>query len=165
MYTTINKFYNRNSIPDSKLIAECYDDNNNNNFNNTNKKDNLILKWKETDYSNTSNPEVWGPSFWFSLHNGASKYPEHASPIVSARMKGFILGLPEMIPCLNCKEHARGYIENSDLDKITNGKNNLFHFFVDFHNYVNKRYNKPEMSLDEARKLYSGNCTIKYMCY
>lgn len=103
-----------------------------------------------------SDPKVWGPSFWFCLHNGAATYPNKASPIVSERMKGFILGIPYVLSCDECREHARVYIENhfTQLDEITGSREKLFCFFVDFHNQVNKRYGKRVYTCEEAKKLY-----------
>jgi hypothetical protein len=112
----------------------------------------------EEKYQTLSNrsPEVWGPHFWFTLHNGALNYPSLANPLCIERMKNFILGIPVMIPCETCKEHATGYIEQHKeyLDYTCSGREKLFKFFVDFHNIVNVRLNKPEMSLDDAYRLY-----------
>jgi hypothetical protein len=109
-------------------------------------------------YQEKSNrsPEVWGPYFWFTLHNGALNYPSLANPLCIERMKNFIIGIPVMIPCETCKEHATAYIEsNKDyLDYICASRDKLFKFFVDFHNYVNIRLKKPEMSYDDAYRLY-----------
>ena len=109
-------------------------------------------------YQEKSNrsPEVWGPPFWFTLHNGALNYPSLANPLCIERMKNFIIGIPVMIPCETCKEHATAYIEsNKDyLDYICASRDKLFKFFVDFHNYVNIRLKKPEMSYDDAYRLY-----------
>jgi hypothetical protein len=126
----------------------------------------VLMEW-ESSKSNTSEPEVWGPAFWFTLHNGASKYPINASPIVVERMKGFILGIPVMIPCEICKEHATSHIENNynNLDKICSTRENLFNFFVDFHNFVNKRYKKPLMSYNDANKLYNGDAIVSKLSY
>jgi hypothetical protein len=108
---------------------------------------------------NTSNPQIWGPPFWFTIHNGMSKYPISASQIQKERMQGFILGIPTMLPCEICKVHATNYIEearrNNTLDTICSGRDSLFKWSVDFHNSVNKRYNKKELSYDEAYKLYN----------
>ena len=108
---------------------------------------------------NTGDPKIWGPKMWFTLHNGAIKYPIKASPIFAERMKGFILGLPVMIPCDKCQDHATAHIEAnwSRLDDIVSGRDKLFKFFVDFHNRVNKRYNKPEISYETAYKLYKSS--------
>ena len=107
------------------------------------------------NYINT-NPSVWGPKFWFTLHNGALNYPSLANPLCIERMKNFIMAIPIMIPCFTCKEHANSYIEGNKeyLDHICSSRDNLFKFFVDFHNYVNIRQNKPILSYDDAYKLY-----------
>lgn len=127
----------------------------------------LTMKWVSQKYSSTNDPNVWGSSFWFVLHNGAASYPIKASPIAAQQMKGFILGIPIMLPCHNCKEHATAHIENNyhKLDNICSGRNNLFEFFVDFHNYVNKRYGKPIMSYEDAYKLYTGSVTVTKLIY
>ena len=106
--------------------------------------------------SNNKNPSVWGPHFWFSLHFGALNYPSLANPSTIERMKNLIIGIPCMLPCDTCRDHAISFIEeNKDfLDYICSSRDNLFKFFVDFHNYVNKRQNKPLMSYDDAYKLY-----------
>jgi len=110
---------------------------------------------KYQEKSNRS-PEVWGPPFWFTLHNGSLNYPSLANPLCIERMKNFIIGIPVMIPCETCKEHATSYIEtNKDyLDYICASRDKLFKFFVDFHNFVNIRLKKPEMSYDDAYRLY-----------
>ncbi len=125
----------------------------------------LTLHVSETTVENFSDPNIWGPAFWFTIHNGANHYPENASPIVAERMKGFLLGLPEMIPCRNCQVHARAHLEGSDLDEVCSGRASLFKFLVDFHNYVNKRYNKPVMAVEDAIALYSNGATIDVISY
>jgi hypothetical protein len=127
---------------------------------------NIQMKYEMVE-GNISEPKIWGPSFWFTLHNGANNYPKEASKIVVDKMKGFILGIPYMVVCKDCSTHAQAYIESrmSELDNVCSGRTNLFNFFVDFHNYVNKRYNKPELSYDDARKLYSQNVEVLKMSY
>ena len=82
-------------------------------------------------------------------------------------MKGVIIGIPTLLPCQNCSEHATAYIEKhyDQLDNICSSKENLFKFFVDFHNNVNERYNKPIMSYEDAYKLYTGSVKISTMTY
>lgn len=124
-----------------------------------NKKEETKVKEKTEEvkekFSN-NDPQVWGPKFWFTLHNGALYYPSLANPLFIERMKNFILGIPVMLPCIKCREHATAYIESKkdQLDLICRGKDSLFKFFVDFHNQVNVRNNKPEMSYEDAYKLY-----------
>jgi len=128
---------------------------------------NVSLEWSVKKYKNSGNPEVWGSAFWFTLHNGAIRYPMRASPIIKERMKGFVLGFPFMIPCLECKEHAVAYIEGNfdKLDDVCSGRMKLFNFFVDLHNDVNKRYNKPIMGYEEAYDLYKEGATVSKFSY
>jgi FAD-linked sulfhydryl oxidase len=132
-----------------------------------NVKPNLEIKYTEESNLATSSPQVFGPPMWFTLHNAAAYYPENASPLTKERMKNVIIGLPVLIPCAKCKEHATSYIEKhyNDLDTICSGRDSLFKFFVDFHNYVNQRYNKRIYTYDEAMKLYSGNAKVNKFSY
>lgn len=127
----------------------------------------IQMKWENKHYGNLSDPRAWGPAFWFTLHNGASKYPLSASNITKERMKGYIIGIPVMIPCAVCQIHACNFIDQhkSNLDDICSGRDKLFAFFVKFHNKVNQRYNKPEMSVEDAYKLYSEGININTMSY
>jgi len=150
----------------------------NNNNNNNNKVENYVdlqkeesvkldMKWTTVEYANPIDPRVWGPAFWFTLHNGAARYPIKASPICAERMKGFILGMPIMIPCEKCQDHATSHIEANygRLDKIVSGREQLFNFFVSFHNYVNERYNKPIMSNEDAYALYTSGVNVTKLEY
>jgi hypothetical protein len=125
------------------------------------------MKWETLQYANSGDPQVWGPAFWFTLHNGAARYPERASPLFAERMKGFILGMPVMIPCEKCADHATAHIEANwrRLDEIVSGRRELFNFFNSFHNYVNRRYNKPEMSAEDAYALYTGRTNVTKLTY
>lgn len=127
----------------------------------------LRLKYEEKDHESTSAPEVFGPAFWFTLHNGASKYPVEASPIQAEKMKGFIKGIPVMLPCEKCSSHSQTYIESKDneLDDVVSGRDKLFKFFWEFHNYVNRRYNKPEPSLEEAKMMFMGKAKVSSLTY
>jgi len=107
---------------------------------------------------NLAKPEIWGPCLWLVLHIGSLNYPKEANNLCKERMKGFILGVPFIISCQNCADHCSAYIDlmTPNLDNIVSYRDNLFKFFVDLHNYVNKRLSKPEMSMQQALKLYSN---------
>ena len=129
-------------------------------------KTEINMKYELTE-GNGSSPDVFGPPFWFTLHNGASKYPDNPNNIVQKKMKDFIIAIPIMLPCLKCKDDATSFIESNleKLDDIVSSKKNLFNFFVDFHNYVNKRYNKKIYTYEEAFILYNGDVKITKMSY
>jgi hypothetical protein len=127
----------------------------------------LHMKWKTSKYTRLSDPNIWGPAFWFILHNGSSKYPISATPFAIDRMKGFIKGIPIMLPCPACKYHAICHIQDNlhNLDDICSGRDKLFAFFVDFHNIVNKRYGKPSVSVEEAYKSYNEGIEVSTLTY
>jgi hypothetical protein len=127
---------------------------------------NLPVTKKETFYVDAENeedyevqgnlPGVFGPPLWFVLHNSAHYYPEKAAPTHAERMKNIIIGLPVLIPCLTCKEHATTYIEEKKhtLMEVCKSRKTLVKFFIDFHNYVNQRLGKKILSYEEAEALY-----------
>jgi hypothetical protein len=131
--------------------------------------DNMLrAKWEKIEYESTANPEFWGSSFWLILHNGALRYPKNASNVFKNKMKGFIKGIPYMVPCYDCKQHAEASIDNlseKELDEICSGQDKLFKFFVDFHNDVNKRLFKPIVTYEEAYNIYNGKVTIERLKY
>ena len=127
----------------------------------------MNMKWTTLQNANSKHPDVWGSAFWFSLHNGASVYPVKATSICAERMKGFIIGIPIMIPCEKCQDHATAYIEQNyhRLNEIVSSRQNLFNFFVSFHNYVNERYGKPQMGYEEAYDLYTKGVNVTKLSY
>lgn len=121
-----------------------------------NDKDCIQINWNMLKNVNKADPTIWGPTLWFNLHNGAASYPISASKLTKERMKGYIEGLPYIIPCKDCQMHASDYIgKNKDnLDFICSTRDNLFKFFVDFHNEVNKRKNKKIITYEDAKNIY-----------
>lgn len=126
----------------------------------------LQLTWKVENHETTKKPDVFGPSAWFTYHNSSAHLPETLSPVTSKRIAGFIDGIPEMTPCDKCSEHARSFIEsNKYLIQNFKTRDEVFKFFVDFHNYVNNRLGKPIVSLEDARKMYISGRNVKVMKY
>jgi hypothetical protein len=125
----------------------------------------LTLKWSTHTYTSPSNPNVWGPCAWLYFHISSANYPMKASNITKELMKNRLLALPIEIPCSACRPHAQDFIElnRSRLDEICSGRDNLFKFFVDFHNKVNERHNKPQMSYEEAYSKYVNGENIQVM--
>ena len=125
------------------------------------------IKYDTVEYANTSSPPIFGPPLWFTLHNAAAHYVDNPAPITRERMKNIILGIPILLPCKNCREHATAYIEKNydNINMICSTRDNLFKFFVDFHNYVNERYNKKIFTYEEAYKMYLGGAKVSKMIF
>lgn len=105
----------------------------------------------------SSDPQEWGPHLWYYLHTCAANYPKNPSREQRRGMKNWLQNLKWTIPCKMCSDHYGSYIfkNQNRLDEICQNRENLFAFFVDIHNKVNRRNNKPEMSLEDAKKLYN----------
>jgi len=126
--------------------------------------DHLTIHYTKQDkLVSTQLPEVFGPSLWFTLHNTSVFYPRNPSPILAFRMKNLITSIPVLLPCKECSYHSSAYINSiiDNLDNIVDSQEHLFAFFVDLHNFVNKKLNKSEMTLEQARQLYNGFTDIK----
>lgn len=128
-------------------------------------KADLTLQWSTHTYTSSSNPNVWGPCAWLYFHISAANYPINASNITKELMKNRLLALPIEIPCAACRPHAQDFIELNKhrLDEICSGRDSLFKFFVDFHNKVNERHNKPQMSYEDAYNIYVKGENIQVM--
>lgn len=99
-------------------------------------------------------PDIFGPSFWFTLHNAAVAYHDTPNDAVKNMMKNFIASLPAVIPCATCKNHAHAYLRQQNLDDAVQNRERLFEFFVRFHNHVNAKGGRPIMNLEDAQNLY-----------
>jgi hypothetical protein len=106
-----------------------------------------------------SGPLLWGKPFWFTLHFGALNYPDDPDDEIIKSAIGFILGIPAMLPCDTCKNHAYNYIHarKDILYRIASDKESLFKFYWEFHNDVNKRTGKQTILLSQAYDIFSNN--------
>lgn len=89
-------------------------------------------------------PKLWGPSYWTILHTYAERY----KPIHKKKTIAFILSLPTLLPCGSCQDHAMAFILRTltvdpDLNQTTLSAKALKRFFMDLHNSINFRINKP----------------------
>lgn len=108
----------------------------------------------DTLTTSSYDPAVFGPAFWFTLHNGATTYPTMPTDYVRNGMRQLLINLPLLVPCLVCREHFYEYLRDCKLDKAVESRENLFAFIVGVHNFVNVRYGKLPMTLAEAKRIY-----------
>lgn len=114
----------------------------------------LEMNISTTIVGSSFDPDMFGPPFWFVLHNAAVSYYDNPNQTAKIMMKSFIKSLPIVIPCIKCKEHAYVYLKEQNIDAAVLNRSNLFKFFTTFHNYVNSKGGRPSMSLENAKELY-----------
>lgn len=93
-------------------------------------------------------PEAWGRGVWFMLHKWSANMentPENATSFIA--MLEVIL---PNLPCGTCAQHATTYLRRHP--PIYNGDDPYwaFRWTVAFHNAVNARLQKRQMTFDEA---------------
>lgn len=99
---------------------------------------------------------TWAHHLWHYLHTFPKYYAINASPLTQERTLRYLESLAVTLPCVTCYDHYMNFLERNR-EKVrlaVTGRDKLFAFFVDLHNDVNRRTNKPIMSLAQARKLY-----------
>ena len=102
-------------------------------------------------------PSQFGPHYWYMLHSMALNYPVNPTFFAKKKMKAFIEAIPFLLPCRNCTEHAKEFMAKTNINEALTGRKELFTFFWNFHNLVNKRLGTPEMTFDDALNMYRGN--------
>ena len=114
------------------------------------------------NHSKLHNPVYVGPGIWFTIHTlaaNASSDNEKKDVIKHIRK------LHDRFPCLECKGHFGEYLtKHPPEDSLGGNEDALFLWTVNFHNAVNYRLRKPQVSYEEAKSIYKENdifCTKK----
>lgn len=82
------------------------------------------------------------------LHLMAYSYPEQPTEERQQKMLDYISGMCSNLPCPGCQFHCKDYIDEHP--PAVQSREMLTKYFIDFHNAVNKRTGKRELSYEEA---------------
>lgn len=111
--------------------------------------------------------EIWGPKAWGFLHAISFRYPEeNASKQKRLSVYQLLTSLEKLLPCERCRKHFAVYMKDTSTGIAGASSRHLRNrlsfatWMVDFHNAVNKRLGKPEMTFEEVEDVYSGD----YVC-
>jgi len=98
----------------------------------------------------------WGSCVWALIHTiTVIDYDEPQSQLHFVKQTlERLQTIESFILCKYCANHYREYLEKLDKEEVMKPMR-LFEYMVDFHNQVNKKLNKPEMSLEEAKELWA----------
>ncbi len=101
-------------------------------------------------------PAEFGPHYWYMLHTMALNYPNDPTDFIKEKMKCFVEALPFLLPCKDCSEHAKEFLatHKNKINGALQSKESLFKFLWYFHNHVNARLQKPQISLKKAFLMY-----------
>ena len=114
------------------------------------------------NHSKLHNPVYVGPGIWYTFHALAAEAKtdtEKRDVIKHIRM------VQQKFPCLDCKGHFGEYLaKHPPEESLGRAQDSLFLWTVNFHNAVNYRLKKPQVSYEEAKSIYMENdifCTAK----
>lgn len=103
-------------------------------------------------HSKLHNPVYVGPGIWYSIHVLAANAKTQKEKEFTVKQ---IRIIQDNFPCQECKIHFGKYLENHPPeDSIKGSPESLFLWTVNFHNAVNFRLGKPQISYEEAKSIY-----------
>jgi hypothetical protein len=76
---------------------------------------------------------------WLFFHSFSFAYPENPSEEYKIELANFIVNIiPKNLgSCGSCQNDYSKYIESINIFRVVSSKNELSHFFVNLHNYIN----------------------------
>ena len=89
-----------------------------------------------------SPPGVWGPAVWTLFHVLADRINEQAYSLLYLQLFQFIKRICANLPCPDCAKDATMFLAKVNVQSLKT-KNDLIKVLYLFHNYVNKKKNKP----------------------
>jgi thiol-disulfide isomerase/thioredoxin len=132
-----------NGIPTAKNITQWIDGiKSNSKSGGTSQLPSSAMK-RCTDCGGGVDPSVWGPPLWYVIHMQALMYPSKPTKGDETKMRAFLEGLVDVLPCASCASHYKD--EMSRLDgKTFKSRDALFSWTVRFHNSVSDRTKNPQ---------------------
>ena len=93
---------------------------------------------------------LWGFFFWFLLHASAKSFQdvEILSSVEIQKIHAFLTSLAQLLPCPDCRNHAMKYMQENN--PVFKSGQDYIDYLFHFHNAVNKRTEKIELTEQEA---------------
>lgn len=116
---------------------------------------------KESNITLNGDPAYIGPGTWYSIHILAKNSTTTKSIVEFIKFMNIIAN---NFPCQKCRNHIKEYLDKHDINnymKTHSGKYALFEYTWEFHNTVNKRLGKPEVTWDNAMKIFYSEENLK----
>ena len=100
--------------------------------------------------------KIWGNSVWYLFHTLAYKIKSLDSSDIKL-LFGHISSISKNLPCPECSVDASLFLSRVNVNIVTYSRENLINFLFEFHNYVNKKINKPIFLLEDLKKYSTAN--------
>lgn len=101
-----------------------------------------------------SDPTIWGPHVWATIHTTALKADSDGNDIAFSKL---LESLTQLLPCDQCLTDFSKYFKIHGIPV----KGHAFEWTVNLHNSVNRKLKYAELSLEDARSRWQGsNCSF-----
>lgn len=94
-------------------------------------------------------PSVWGPSYWFFLHNVAFHYPKYPTTIQKKIHYRLIHNFHEFLPNNSCANIFVKMLEKYPVTPYLDTQKDFIKWVHFIHNKINIRLDKPTITLQE----------------
>lgn len=102
------------------------------------------------------NSKYWGTITWIFFHTFAEKIKDEHFENNKEFFINIIINTCNHLPCPECSEHATKVLGQAYLNNIKT-KKHFVEFLRQFHNIVNIKTNKKELTSEEIMDLYKNN--------
>lgn len=99
--------------------------------------------------------ELWGPSFWKTLHFITFTYSDFPNKDDKKLMYDLFDNIKERIPCFKCKRAFKQFLIHVPIDEFLYNKNSLIYWLYIIHNTVNFKLNKPYYTIENLFETYN----------
>lgn len=104
--------------------------------------------------------KLFGPSLWGAIHYIALGSPDVFDTTAKNVYNNFYSSLPQLIPCNSCAQHFQELLNTIPINNYLYGSSSLFEWTVIVHNAVNRKINKPELSVNNAKNIWMASSNI-----
>lgn len=104
--------------------------------------------------------DTWGPQTWALFHTMIEHLDESDFAVTGPKMFGYIRRICNLLPCPECQQHAKTYLNNQRIDLMS--KAAVREFIHKFHNAVNRYKKRTEPSIDILDQYRKKNLATVY---
>ena len=94
-------------------------------------------------------PKIWGPHYWFFLHTIAMSYPVHPNAVTKKKYYDFVQNIPLFIPVEIMAGEFSKLLDKYPVQPYLDNKESFIRWMWFIHNKINKKLEKPQISLNE----------------
>ncbi len=105
----------------------------------------------------TLDPTIWGPHYWFFLHTITLCDPLRPNTVTKKRYYDFIHNFHLLLPIEAISTHFSKLIIEYPVTPYLDSRDSFIRWMHFIHNKINKKLEKPQVSLDQFYKGYYEN--------